>query len=285
MKFFIGTSGWSYPKGKGTWNGYFYPAGRVNELEFYSRFFKTVELNSSFYRPPEPAYALNWVKQTPADFIFTVKLWQKFTHPGMFEAATGEIISVSRDDIDLFCRAIQPLVDAGKMGALLAQFPPSFKNGDTGRRILEAVIRNFSIYPLAVELRHRSWSDDKNIHELLRQNDVAWVNIDEPKFNSSVASDLPYTPKISYFRFHGRNAETWWNGNNETRYQYLYSPSEIAELSQKVIDAGRQSAVVFAFFNNHWKAWAPRNAVDMIQALQLPMDTLPAFSTGMDLEE
>ena len=69
---YIGTSGWSYPQGAGTWNGYFYPPGTKNELEFYSRFFNTVELNSSFYRPPSPAMAANWVKKVPDGFLFTV---------------------------------------------------------------------------------------------------------------------------------------------------------------------------------------------------------------------
>ena len=83
-KIYIGTSGWSYPKGAGTWTGYFYPTGKINELEYYSQFFNTVEVNSSFYRPPNPGYVYNWVKRVPDDFLFTVKLWQKFTHPKMY---------------------------------------------------------------------------------------------------------------------------------------------------------------------------------------------------------
>ena len=89
-KIYIGTSGWSYPTGEGTWKGFFYPPGTRNELEYYSRFFNTVEINSSFYRPPNPAYVAKWVKQTPPDFLFAVKLWQKFTHPEMYRAAAGE---------------------------------------------------------------------------------------------------------------------------------------------------------------------------------------------------
>ncbi|MFC2072549.1 DUF72 domain-containing protein [Chloroflexota bacterium] len=85
----IGTSGWSYPKGEGTWKGYFYPSGKINELEYYSRFFNTVEINSSFYRPPNPGFAENWEKRTPRGFLFTIKLWQKFTHPKMYKEATA----------------------------------------------------------------------------------------------------------------------------------------------------------------------------------------------------
>ena len=84
-KLYIGTSGWSYPRGEGTWIGHFYPKGKVNELDYYSRFFNAVEVNSSFYRPPNPGYVYNWVQRVPDDFLFTVKLWQKFTHPRMYK--------------------------------------------------------------------------------------------------------------------------------------------------------------------------------------------------------
>lgn len=274
-RLYIGTSGWSYPKGEGTWNGYFYPPNTRNELEYYSRFFKTVEINSSFYRPPDPAMAANWAKRVPDDFLFSVKLWQKFTHPGMYRAATGEVAAISAADIELFRSGIEPLARAGKLGALLAQFPPSFINDSYGKQILGAVIRTFGSYRLAVELRHRSWSDDPSTADLLRENRVCWVQIDEPKFSISIAKNVPLTSDMAYFRFHGRNAEMWWKGDVETRYQYLYSPEEIEELAGSVSDASRKTAITFAFFNNHWKAYAPRNAGDMIKALQLPFTDFP----------
>ena len=170
---YIGTSGWSYPKGEGTWTGYFYPTGKINELEYYSQFFNTVELNSSFYRPLNPGYVYNWVKRVPEDFLFTVKLWQKFTHPKMYEEATGEDAVISQKDVGQFKQSIEPLANSGKLGALLAQFPPSFKNDNYGRQILPAVIRAFGSYRLAVELRHRSWSDDEDFAQLLRDNNVS----------------------------------------------------------------------------------------------------------------
>ena len=272
---YIGTSGWSYPKGEGTWKGYFYPSGKINELEYYSQFFNTVEINSSFYRPPNPGFAENWVKRTPKDILFTVKLWQKFTHPKMYQEATGEAAAISRDDVDLFNRSIAPLAEAGKLGALLAQFPPSVKNDNYGGQILSAVIKTFKQYRLAVELRHRSWSDDAGTARLLQENNVSWVQIDEPKFASSVAADIPVTSDTAYFRFHGRNRENWWQGDSETRYKYLYSPNEIAELSGKVSHTIGNTKLLFAFFNNHWQAYALRNAVDMKKALQLPFHELP----------
>jgi uncharacterized protein YecE (DUF72 family) len=275
-RFYIGTSGWSYPKGEGTWTGYFYPTGKINELEYYSQFFKTVEINSTFYRPPNTGYVHNWAKRVPEDFLFTVKLWQKFTHPKMYQESTGRDAVISQADVDLFKQGIEPLVRYGKLGAMLAQFPPSFKNDAYGQQILHAVAKTFGEYMLAVELRHRSWSDDEDTAGLLKQYNVTWVQIDEPKFKTSVSKYIPLTSDMAYFRFHGRNAEMWWKGDRETRYKYLYSPEEIEELTDKVRAASKDSTLLFAFFNNHWRGYAPRNAVDMKKSLGLPFEELPA---------
>jgi uncharacterized protein YecE (DUF72 family) len=272
---YIGTSGWSYPKGEGTWKGFFYPPGKINELEYYGQFFNTVEINSSFYRPPDPGYVYNWVRRVPTGFLFAVKLWQKFTHPKMYQEATGEDAVISRQDVDIFSRCLEPLVKYNKLGALLAQFPPSFKNDDSGRRVIGALANAFGQYPLALELRHRSWSDDAATARLLRENNIAWVQIDEPKFSSSVAAEVPVTADMAYFRFHGRNAKEWWTGDSETRYRYLYSPDEIAGLAERVKNAAGEVKTLFAFFNNHWQAYAPRNANDLKMALKLPFQQIP----------
>jgi len=272
---YIGTSGWSYPKGEGTWNGCFYPPGKINELEFYSQFFNTVEVNSSFYRPPDPGIVASWVRRVPSGFLFAVKLWQKFTHPAMYKEATGETASISKEDVEIFNRCLEPLVASRRLGALLAQFPPSFRNDGHGKQVIGALGRTFGQYPLAVELRHRSWSDDAATAQLLRQYNIAWVQIDEPKFGSSIAAEVPLTADMAYFRFHGRNAADWWTGNAETRYRYLYSAEEIAGLAEKVRKAAAPTRLLFAFFNNHWKAYAPRNANDMKKALQLSFQDIP----------
>ena len=279
---YIGTSGWSYPKGEGTWTGYFYPIGKINELEYYSQFFNTVEVNSSFYRPPDPGYVYNWVKRVPDNFRFTVKLWQKFTHPKMYEEATGGSAVISQKDVDQFKQSIDPMANSGKLGALLAQFPPSFKNDNYGQQILLAVIRTFGSYRLAVELRHRSWSDDVGFAQLLQDNNVSWVHIDEPKFQSSIATEIPLTADMAYFRFHGRNKEMWWKGDSETRYKYLYSPEEINELANRVKAASNKAQLLFAFFNNHWQGYAPRNAVSIMRTLQLPFRELSTQETSPD---
>ncbi len=272
---YIGTSGWSYPKGEGTWKGYFYPAGKINELEYYSQFFNTVEINSSFYRPPDPGFVYNWARRVPTGFLFAVKLWQKFTHPKMYKEATGEEAVIAQSDVDRFKKSLEPLVKYGKLGALLAQFPPSFKNDEHGQQILGAVAKAFGEYKLAVELRHRSWSDDEGTARFLREHNMAWVQVDEPKFSTSVAAEVPATADMAYFRFHGRNAKDWWTGDSETRYRYLYSPEEIAGLADRVRAAGEKARMLFAFFNNHWQAYAPRNANDLKRALQLPFQGIP----------
>ena len=265
----IGTSGWSYPRGEGTWNGYFYPPGTRNELGFYSEFFDCVEVNSSFYTPLNPAYAEAWARKTPDNFRFTVKLWQKFTHPRMYEKSTGQACVINNDDVELFTSGIRPLHRAGKLGAVLAQFPPGFVNDSGGQQVLGAVLNTFAEYPMAVELRHKSWSDDPDTASLLAKAGAAWVSIDEPRFDTSIASELPLTSdSMAYFRFHGRNAENWWTGNNETRYRYLYSEAEIRGLAEKVGSAVATGRTVYAFFNNHWQAYAPRNARDLVLALQ-----------------
>jgi uncharacterized protein YecE (DUF72 family) len=271
---YIGTSGWSYPKGEGTWTGYFYPDAKVNELEYYSQFFNAVEINSTFYRPPNPVFAYNWAKRVPEGFLFTVKLWQKFTHPKMYEESTKKEAIISPKDSDMFLQGIDPLITKGKLGALLAQFPPSFKNDGQGQQKLNKLIETFGQYRLAVELRHRSWSDDPNTSKILESGKAAWVHIDEPKFKTSVAEELPLSGDMAYFRFHGRNAETWWTGNTETRYKYLYSPEEIHELAEKVKTATEKASLTFAFFNNHWQGYAPRNAINTMKAIQLPFKDL-----------
>ncbi|HEX6465180.1 MAG TPA: DUF72 domain-containing protein, partial [Vicinamibacterales bacterium] len=185
----VGTSGWSYPTGKGTWNGVFYPKKRsgFDDLAFYSEHFDTVEVNSSFYRVPSIDATQAWARRTPADFEFSLKLYQKFTHPDMFLKATGQDPSeLDRKDVDEFRAAIDPLASAGKLGALLAQFPASFRNDANARGYLEWLLNAFRDYQVAVELRHRSFSEDPvEAMQILASHGAALVQIDEPKFRDS----------------------------------------------------------------------------------------------------
>src|SRR5471032_2147578 len=179
----IGTSGWNYPAGHGTWNGIFYPPtrGRVkgfDDLSFYAEHFNTVEVNSTFYGQPRADVCRAWAERTPAGFEFSVKLYRKFTHPKMVQQEPA-----SPFDIDDFKRGIDPLASAGKLGALLAQFPPSFKSDPASLDYLQWLLHAFAGYSVAVELRHRSWSDALgDTLQLLNAYGAALVQIDEPKF-------------------------------------------------------------------------------------------------------
>jgi uncharacterized protein YecE (DUF72 family) len=259
----IGTSGWNYPTGRGTWNGVFYPLPRArrkhfDELSFYAEHFDTVEVNSTFYGQPRQEVSRQWAKRTPDGFEFSVKLYQKFTHPKKPPAP----FSVA--DLDEFRTGIDPLATTGKLGAVLAQFPPSFKDSPASRDHLARLLRAFRDYAVAVELRHRSWSD--RIGEtlaLLNELAAAWVQIDEPKFRLSIRQNyLPNVESFYYMRLHGRNVEKWWRHEKaEDRYDYLYSASELKEFSETAAAARTLVKKLYLYTNNHFSAKSVANAV------------------------
>src|SRR5262249_39326569 len=164
----VGTSGWSYPTGKGAWNGVFYPKPRpkgFDELAYYAEHFDTVEVNSTFYGQPRADVTRAWADRTPAGFAFSVKLYQKFTHPTMYRerversvpeemrVEAGLIAALARPneaDLDEFRRGIDPLASAGKLGALLAQFPASFKYSPRSQDYLADLLRAFDGHAVAV---------------------------------------------------------------------------------------------------------------------------------------
>lgn len=279
----IGTSGWSYPSGAGTWNGLFYPpTGRrhrapgFDELAFYADHFDTVEVNSTFYRIPTPQVTRSWARRTPAGFEFSIKLFQKFTHPSMFKQATGrETWDVGMTDVDAVRVALDPIQQAGKLGVVLAQFPPSFKNSSTSRDYLEWLVQAFAGWPVAVELRHRSWSDNVGASlTLLNELGAGWVQIDEPKFRFSIAQNyLPNVTTLYYMRLHGRNAANWWRHDRaEDRYDYLYSATELKPFAETADAASRIVRKLYLYLNNHFAAKSVANAVALKQLLGMPIE-------------
>ncbi|MGI9146635.1 MAG: DUF72 domain-containing protein [Chloroflexota bacterium] len=277
-RLYIGTSGWSYPKGEGAWDGIFYPPKLADKdkLTFYSQYFNTVEINSSFYRPPNPHAARAWASKVPDDFRFTAKLWQKFTHPKMFEAATGQVAHVQDEDFGVFAEGIGPLAEAGKLGPLLAQFPTSFRPSAESLAYLEDLISRLrrAGFQLAVELRHREWTASEEtaaIRAFMEDQRVAWVMIDEPRFKTSIRN-VPLTSDSAYFRFHGRNYKSWWrHGESEDRYNYLYTSDEQRHIVDDVHEAASRTSETYAFYNNHYGAKAVVNAVQLDLALGRPM--------------
>ena len=295
MRVHIGTSGWSYPSGKGTWNGLFYPAtrsrrggaGPFDELRFYAEHFDTVEVNTTFYGPPRAAITAGWAARTPPHFVFALKLYQKFTHPKMFREAAltsapgsegmllDVLAQVTQSDIDDFRGGIEPLARAGKLGALLAQFPPSFTSTDASRDYLAHLLGRFADYPVAVELRHRSWSDGLgDTLQLLNAFGAAWVQIDEPKFRSSIRQNaLPNVTGFYYMRLHGRNAAQWWrHDKSEDRYNYLYAADELKEFSETAAAAKTLVRKAYLYTNNYFAAQSVVNAVMLKAQLGEPIE-------------
>jgi len=275
----VGTSGWNYPTGRGTWNGIFYPLPEdrqpgFDELAFYAERFNVVEVNSTFYGQPRANVALGWARRTPADFEFTIKLYQKFTHPGMTTDATA----ISPADVDAFKGGIDPLAAAGKLGPILAQFPSSFHRTPEAVAYLEWLLRTFADYSLAVELRHASWSDTRaETRAVLRAAHAAWVQIDEPKFNSSIRQDLSSeatapSSDIFYLRLHGRNAAQWWeHGQAEDRYNYYYSVKELEPIAEQARRAKQAARKAYLLLNNHFSAQAVANATTLKKMLDEPV--------------
>jgi uncharacterized protein YecE (DUF72 family) len=278
----IGTSGWNYPSGRGTWNGVFYPARRArgfDELAYYAEHFETVEVNSTFYRMPEPDLCRGWLRRTPGTFVFSVKLFQKFTHPDMYLAQEGVTgWDLSRTDVDLFRRGIDPLGAAGRLAAVLVQFPASFHAEPATRDYLDWLLEALRGYPLAVELRHRTWSDEAvDTAARLASRGAAWTLIDEPKFKDSIRQDAEdaarrTTSGVVYLRLHGRNAAAWWDhAAAEDRYDYLYSADELRPFADTARQAAGGGKRVVMYLNNHFSAKAVANAAVLKHQLGQPV--------------
>jgi len=281
----IGTSGYSYPgtPPKG-WYGAFYPEKKTkgfDELKYYSQIFNTCEINNTFYRPPSPAVAKGWTDKTSEDFSFAVKLWQKFTHPTKISRAKSDEQwePATQSDVDEFRAGILPLAEAGKLGALLLQYPAGFHYSQENMEKIESTLRWFYDYPKVVELRHKSWSEkNPEIKALLIESRASGVLIDEPKFATSIRQPAEAVGEIFYFRAHGRNANAWWNPKESwERYDYLYSREQIKRHAERIRTAASTPGVkkAFAFYNNHSRANAPANAIMLSQELGVRLKAMP----------
>lgn len=278
----VGTSGWSYPSGKGTWKGVFYPEKRgrgFDELSYYAERFDTVEVNSTFYRVQTPQTALSWAKRTPRDFLFAVKLFQKFTHPELYLKKTGlDPWDLGGKDIDEFRAMLDPLAAAGKLGPVLAQFPVSFQDEPAAREYVEWLLETFRDYSLAVELRHKSWGEAAtDVDAILARHGAGLVLFDEPRFASSIRLDIPLitsaaTERPLYMRLHGRNGANWWQHDaSEDRYNYLYSREELKPFAETAAEAAKTGRKVFVYMNNHFSAKAAVNAAIVKADLGQPL--------------
>ena len=288
----IGTSGWSYPSGPGTWNGIFYPsrrsqprrlAAKADELAYYAEHFDTVEVNSSFYRLPDPAVTKQWAARTPSSFDFSLKLFQKFTHPGMFLKAAearaggeeGPIPAVHRRRRGRVPAVHRPARAAGKLGALLVQFPPSFRHGDDAREYLAWLLQAFSDYPVAVELRHRSWSDhQQDVLALLQARQAAWVQIDEPKFRFSIQQN--HLPNLRQPLLHAAARPERGEVVDARPSRRALQLPVLARRSRRLRRHGQRAygqlvQKIYVFMNNHFAGKAVANAAALRHAIGQPV--------------
>jgi uncharacterized protein YecE (DUF72 family) len=255
----VGTSGWSYDD----WHGRFYPEQvptRFDRLAYLAGYFGCVEVNASFYRPPSPRAAASWLRRTPDAFEFTFKLHQRFTHQR--EAPW------TPDEVDAFRRGIEPVREAGRLGAILVQFPWSFRCDEAALRHLEAVRRDFGDLPLVVEVRHVSWTAGEAI-DFLRSRGLGWANIDQPRSRGGVPPTSLVTSPVGYVRLHGRNREAWFSkdAGRDARYDYLYREDELQEWIERIRAVARASEKTYVFTNNHYRGQAPANALQILSKL------------------
>jgi len=260
LQILVGTAGWSYPD----WQDVVYPSAKaIERLRIVARYLDCVEVDSSFYRPPAPQTTANWVKATAAQpgFRFLAKAWQRFTH----ERATPW----TQAEHDLFTRGLAPLREAGRLDAVLFQFPWSFRNDARNRDWLARVAGSFIDWPIAVELRHDSWLGDPAVVgtlEFFRACRLTFCNIDQPALAHCIPPTAYATADTGYYRFHGRNARNWFREKQDTyggRYDYLYSESELAELESRIRQVAAKAKKTFVILNNHKDGKAFANALQM----------------------
>ncbi len=239
----LGTSGWSYRD----WIGPFYKKKERSMLSAYSKVFKTVEIDSTFYRYPSKGMAMGWLKYSPTDFVFVAKLPKLITHEKKLDLDEGV-----EDDLKRFCELMEPLHLNGKLACLLIQLPPKF------RFDLDRLESFFSIVPtnikFAVEFRNLSWMRHET-WRLLRKYEVAYTIVDEPL----LPPEVQITSKIAYFRWHGKGIRPWYN--------YRYKVNELKPWVPRVKEVANRVENVYGYFNNHYHGYAVENCLQVLEML------------------
>jgi len=249
---YLGTSGFSY----NDWVGPFYPLGMPKQewLRYYAREFNSCEINSTFYTIPKPATLVSMASKTGESFLFVIKAHQRMTHQ---QEDNEEVFQA-------FCQMLAPLVERGKMGCVLAQFPYSFRFNRKNRDYLAILRERLADVPIVIEFRNARWLNQE-LFDWLRGNELGFCCVDEPRLPGLLPPVAVATSNTAYVRFHGRNAEKWWNHEQAyERYDYSYSPEELAEWLPKIRDLDKVAERTFVFANNHWRG----QAVDTIRQVR-----------------
>jgi len=251
---YIGTSGYSYAD----WNGIFYPEGlkKTGHLEFYATHFNTVEINFTYYAIPNPHIFDSMASRVPRDFSFAVKVHRSMTHTR----------DCSKDDYFSYVEALQPLIESGKLGPLLMQFPWGFKFSRSNMDYLESLKEYFGGLDIAVEFRHQSWLRDEVI-DFLESQELGYCNVDQPALKTLLPPTDINTTGTGYIRFHGRNYKHWWKPRQAyMRYDYIYEQKELMDWLPRIKKVSENTKKTHIYFNNHYKAQAVRSA-KLLQSL------------------
>lgn len=257
----VGPAGWSYSD----WHGIVYPSRRphgFHEASYLAEFFDVIEINTSFYSPLRPEMASQWIDRVAANprFLFTAKLWQRFTHE---DGATAE-------DADAVRRGFDVLHNAGRLGAVLLQFPFSFHNSRENFARLEKLLHTFAAYPLVVEVRHSSWAQPE-FYRFLHESRAGFCNIDQPLIGHSIQPGARATSALGYVRLHGRRVDTWFSDDPELpsheRYNYLYSEEELEPWAERIRRVAAHTETTFVVTNNHFEGKGVVNALQLIHML------------------
>jgi uncharacterized protein YecE (DUF72 family) len=264
----IGPAGWSYPD----WAGFVYPSRRAkgfHEATYLAEFFDTIEINTSFYQPLNPEHAAQWIDRVAANqqFVFTAKLWQRFTHDVVSSTTSGFAAADERAVREGF----DVLRAANKLGAVLLQFPFSFHRTEETVSYLSSLLKRFGDYPLVVEVRHATWESPETL-DLLRASGASFCNIDQPIIGRSLAPSAQATSGVGYVRLHGRRYDTWFTDDaavpTHERYNYLYTAEELAPWATRIRKVTGQARNTFVVTNNHFQGKAVVNALQLISILK-----------------
>jgi uncharacterized protein YecE (DUF72 family) len=257
----VGPAGWSYSD----WHGIVYPSRRprgFHEATYLAEYFDTIEINTSFYNPLRPEFAAHWIECVAANprFRFTAKLWKRFTH----ESGT------TADDERAVRAGFDVLQRAGRLGAVLLQFPFSFHDTPENLAHLKKVFDAFHDYPLVVEVRHATWAKP-GFYEFLHARRVGVCNIDQPVIGRSVKPGERTTSAVGYVRLHGRRYDTWFSDDPEVasyeRYNYLYPEEELEPWAKRIRHVASSAETTFVITNNHFEGKSVVNALQLIHLL------------------
>ena len=253
----IGTSGYDYPD----WKGGFYPEklAHAKFLEYYSQHFNSLELNGTYYRMPTAGQMLRMIERTEKRVFFTVKAFQGMTHdiqPQQYKTIIGE-----------FKKALEPLQNEKLLLCALLQFPERFNYDKENRVYLDMLLKELKDIPVVVEMRNNKWQNE-NVYKTFRERNIGWCITDNPDVGRLLKQEYLTTSDIAYMRFHGRNKEMWYKGDNESRYDYMYTDSELKKFIEPIKEMLKHSKVVQLFFNNHAKSQATVNAKKMEMLLK-----------------